>query len=38
MNGMRLFGETADAVTLALVDTRALGNGAVILTYHPVRT
>jgi dihydrofolate reductase len=35
--GMRLFGETADAVTLALVDTRTLGNGAVILTYRPVR-
>ena len=36
-SGMRLFDETADATTLDLVDTRRLGNGAVILTYHPAR-
>jgi hypothetical protein len=35
---MRLFDETADAITLKLVDTLPLGNGAVILTYHPARS
>ena len=34
-SGMRLFDQTASATTLKLVATHALGNGAVILTYHP---
>jgi dihydrofolate reductase len=37
-SGMRLFDETADATTFKLVDTLPLGNGAVILTYHPARS
>jgi dihydrofolate reductase len=37
VSGMRLFDETADATILNLVDTHPLGNGVVILTYHPAR-
>ncbi len=36
-SGMRLFDEAVDPTTLRLVDTRALGNGAVILTYARAR-
>ena len=36
-SGIRLFDQSADATMLELVDTRRLGNGAVILTYHPVK-
>ena len=33
-SGMRLFDEAVDATTLELVETKPLGNGAVILTYQ----
>ena len=33
--GKRLFGETADASMLKLVDSKVLDSGTVILTYHP---
>lgn len=36
-SGMRPFDETADATILNLVDSHPLGNGAVILSYHPAR-
>jgi dihydrofolate reductase len=36
-SGMRLFEETPDATTLALIDTQMLKNGAAVLTYRPVR-
>jgi dihydrofolate reductase len=35
--GKRLFGETADATTLGLTDSKALASGTVILTYAPKR-
>jgi dihydrofolate reductase len=37
-SGMRLFDEAADATALALVDTRRLESGTMILTYRPART
>jgi dihydrofolate reductase len=33
--GKRLFGETSDKKTLRLVDSRAVGDGVLILTYEP---
>jgi dihydrofolate reductase len=35
--GERLFGETSGKKPMRLVDTRAVGNGLVLLTYRPVR-
>jgi dihydrofolate reductase len=35
--GERLFGETSDPKPLRLVESRAIGDGLVFLTYQPVR-
>ena len=35
--GERLFGETSGKKPMRLVDTRAIGDGLVLLTYQPVR-
>jgi dihydrofolate reductase len=35
--GERLFARTSDQKPVRLVDTRAVGDGLVLLTYHPVR-
>jgi dihydrofolate reductase len=35
--GERLFGETSGVKPMRLVDTRAVGDGLVLLTYRPVR-
>jgi dihydrofolate reductase len=37
-SGMRLFEETPDAATLALIGTQSLRNGVAILTYRPARS
>lgn len=35
--GKRLFGETSDKKPMRLVDSKVVGDGIAILTYHPVR-
>ena len=35
--GKRLFGKTSEKKTLRLVDSRAVGDGVLILTYEPAR-
>jgi dihydrofolate reductase len=37
-NGRRLFNGASEGVPLELADSRALGSGVVILTYHPTST
>ncbi len=34
-SGKRLFGETADKVSLKLADSKTLGDGIALLTYEP---
>lgn len=36
-HGKRLFGETSNKKPLRLVDSKLVGDGVAILTYHPVR-
>jgi dihydrofolate reductase len=36
-SGMRLFEETPDAATLALIGTQSLRNGVAVLTYRPAQ-